>query len=63
MLRPRDPEAVAPVLEALPRFRDDLLEAVLLALVSMRTEESEAALNRLRTDRRADIREILERRI
>jgi HEAT repeat protein len=56
----RAPEAPALLRDALPRFSGDALEAVLLALTTLRTPEAKAILEELSIDGSRAVRRILE---
>jgi HEAT repeat protein len=55
----RDPQALSLILETLDRLTGDPLQATILALTAIRTDEAQAALKQLVTSDRKDIKRIL----
>ncbi len=57
--RTRDPQAAALIRELIDRLSGDALQAVILALSSLRTEEAQAALKELAHHSRKDVQRLL----
>lgn len=60
LARTRSTEAVEAIVESLPRLRGNALEAVLLALVGVRSEQSEAALTWLSREGSREVQRLLK---